>query len=100
MSMLKNAYRNLELAGLFSPESNYGGMIGHAVMKLMETHCAERHSGNSSSMTVQIFSLVVQDKPLTGKYWDEKFNEMVELSKSHDGDWTLEMHTSAFGQRP
>jgi hypothetical protein len=98
--MLDRAKKNLELAGLFDSDSAYGGMIGPAVMKLMEIHCAEGHSGGSSSLVKELFCQIVEDAPLTAAYWDFTFEDMKELAKTQDGEWTEKMQVAAYGRRP
>ncbi len=41
MSERENAKKNLEMAGLLDKDSDYGGMIGEAVLKLIDTHFDE-----------------------------------------------------------
>lgn len=65
MSFKEHAKRELELAGLFSADSDYGGMIGNAVMKLVDAHASEGHSGMSSAMVVDIFQRLAAYKNLT-----------------------------------
>jgi len=66
MSNLANHARyELQAAGLFDADSNYGGMIGEAVMALVEVFAEQGHSGFSASMTLDIFNTVASFKPLT-----------------------------------
>jgi len=55
----------LERAGLFDKDSDYGGMLGKAVMELVETFEKQGHSGFSASTVLQIFQRVASWKPLT-----------------------------------
>lgn len=55
----------LTRAGLFESDSDYGGMLGHAVMKLIKIFSDEGHSGLSASMAVNIFERVARFEPLT-----------------------------------
>lgn len=41
MSLKDHAKRELALAGLFDKDSDYAGMIGHAVMKMIESDLYE-----------------------------------------------------------
>lgn len=73
---LNHAKRELELAGMFDKDSMYGGMIGEAVMELMELFSKQGHSGLSASIVRQLFNLVSDFKPLspiTGE--DSEWNE-------------------------
>lgn len=65
MSALDHARRELELAGMFDADSDYGGMMGKAVLKLMEIFAYQGHSGFSASMAVALFRRLAAFKPLT-----------------------------------
>ena len=85
------AIRNLELAGLFDKDSDYGGMIGDAVKKLLELHSSEGHSGASHSLCVELFYRTAKGQALTQKYWDERFKNYNEFAKQNGGrEWTEE----------
>lgn len=81
MSLIDHAERELKLAGLFDKDSDYGGMIAEAVMKLIKTHSAEGHSGFSHAYTLHVFNIVANFKPLapigtTKDEWMEVGDEM------------------------
>lgn len=65
MSLLEHARTELQIAGLFDPDSDYGGMLGEAVMRLMETFSGEGHSGFSAGMAIGIFEKLARYEPLT-----------------------------------
>lgn len=101
MSIKENAKRNLELAGLFDKDSDYGGMIGNAVMKLVETHLNEGHSGFSHQLTLNVFNKVINDKALTSKYWDENKDFMEKFALENMGEpWKPELLIEIIGERP
>lgn len=78
------AKRNLELAGLMSPESDYNGMIGEAVCKLLDVHAAEGHSGASHYRTLELFNIVARGKTaLTKEFWQERFEDFNAMAKEH-----------------
>ena len=62
LSFSKN---ELELAGLLKKDSDYGGMLGEAVLELLEVFSKQRHSGYSSVATAHIFNKLVNYEPLT-----------------------------------
>jgi hypothetical protein len=79
MSLVQYAKSELERAGMFSKDSDYNGMLGDAVLKLVEVFAAQGHSGASASMTVALFRRVAMFEilsPLTGK--DDEWNEIGE----------------------
>lgn len=55
----------LEKAGLFDKDSDYAGMLGEAVLELIETFSTQGHSGFSAAMAVDLFSRLANYKPLT-----------------------------------
>lgn len=64
MSLVEHAEREMKLAGLDKPDSDYGGMIYEAVMKLVKTHAEEGHSGGSHYITMKVFNEIINFKPL------------------------------------
>jgi len=60
-----HARRELEIAGLFDSDSDYGGMLGHAVMRMMRDFSDEDHSGFSAGITSDLFNKVSRFEPLT-----------------------------------
>jgi len=79
MSLKKYAKNELELAGLFGKDSDYEGMIGKAVMELIEVFAKQGHSGNSAMTTLHIFDKVARFKniiPLTYKL--DEWNDVSE----------------------
>ena len=59
------AERELKLAGLFDKDADYGGMLGHAVLKMVKLFAEEGHSGMSAGMAISIFEKVARFEPLT-----------------------------------
>jgi len=59
------AREELTRAGLFDEDSDYGGMMGDAVMKMIEAFAEEGHSGFSANMAISIFSKLARFEPLT-----------------------------------
>jgi len=60
-----HAKTELGLAGLFDKDSDYDGMIGKAVMELVDTFASQGHSGFSAQWVLEVFNEVAQFKPLT-----------------------------------
>ena len=74
-----HAKKEMEIAGLFDKDSDYGGMLGDAVMKMIKVFADEGHSGYSASMAISIFEKVARFElltPLTGAD-----NEWIEVSE-------------------
>ena len=65
MSLEQFAKSELTRAGYFDADSDYGGALGEAVMKMIGIFADEGHSGASAAMAVHIFSKVAMYEPLT-----------------------------------
>lgn len=66
MSKLEEHARfELRRAGLLSPDSDYGGMIGEAVLALIKVFASQEHSGFSALQTLEIFQAIARFKALT-----------------------------------
>jgi len=65
MSLIEHARKEMELAGLFDKDSDYDGMLGPAIMKMVEVFSAEGHSGMSASIALSIFDRIARFKALT-----------------------------------
>ncbi len=63
-NLTEHAKTELEAAGLFDEDSDYGGLIGEAVMELMEKFAEQGHSGFSASLCISVFSKVAAFQPL------------------------------------
>ena len=77
MSLAEHARRELTHAGWFKPEGMYGGMVGDAVMELINLFVKQGHSGMSASIVLGLFSGLADYKPigpLTGA--DDEWNEV------------------------
>lgn len=75
MGLKEHARLELQMAGFFDEDSDYGGAIGKAVMELIEIFSNQGHSGMSAQYVLDIFSKVAnfeQLLPLTGK--DEEWS--------------------------
>ena len=77
MSNLKqHAEIELKASGFLSKESDYNGMIGEAVLELIELFAKQGHSGLSASITSNLFNKLSRYEPLgplTGD--DEEWGE-------------------------
>lgn len=101
MSIREDAKKNLEMAGLFKKDSDYGGMIGDAVMKLVNAHLDEGHSGFSHEMSLHIFNKVIKGQALTKEYWDLKKAELDKVALENMGEpWKPAMILEMLGERP
>lgn len=64
-NLIRHAEEEMRRAGLYDKDSDYGGMIPEAVMKLVRALASEGHSGGSHAITMAIFNQVANFKTLT-----------------------------------
>ena len=77
MSLIDHARLELQMAGLFDKDSDYKGMIGEAVMELIEVFTKQGHSGMSAPYVADLFHKLANYEPLqpiTGK--DEEWGDV------------------------
>ena len=70
MEQLTRIKKEIELAGFYSKESDYEGMIGEALDELFEVFEKQGHSGFSAPLVANLFKRLVCGEvltPLTGK---------------------------------
>lgn len=94
----EHAKRELELAGLFDKDSDYGGMIGKAVMELCKCFSGQGHSGFSANWVLELFNRLGKYKTLTPITDDP--NEWTEISEGIDGKpvWQNKRNPSIFSE--
>lgn len=95
-NLIKHAQDELWRAGFFDPDSDYDGMIGVAVMGLIDTVANQGHSGTSINYVVAIFNQLVQFKALTPLTDDP--NEWINHTDISDGNplWQNRRQSDAF----
>lgn len=75
-NLQKHAETELRIAGLFDKDSDYGGMLGKAVMELIKVFAEQGHSGTSASMVSNLFNKLSRFKPLTPlTFKDDEWSE-------------------------
>ena len=80
-NLTQHAIDELKLAGLFDKDSDYDGMIGEAVLELIEVFAKQGHSGHSAPMVASIFQKLANYQtltPLTGE--DSEWNNVSGLT--------------------
>lgn len=82
MTMIDFARDEMTRAGLFDADSDYGGLLGAAVLKMVEQFAEEGHSGACASMAISIFSRLARFQPLTPLTGDD--DEWTEIGEQND----------------
>lgn len=63
--LVDHAKNELNLAGLFDKDADYGGLIGKSVMELIKTMSGQGHSGFSAQMVRELFNKLSNYETLT-----------------------------------
>ena len=63
--LVDHGKEELERAGLFDKDSDYDGMLGEAVLELLQTFSKQGHSGFSAQLTMELFNKLVKYETLT-----------------------------------
>ena len=101
MSVREDARKNLEMAGLFDKDADYCGDIAEAVMRLVDVHLNEGHSGMSHDYALFLFNKVIRGQALTKKYWDYKKAEMDKFAEENMGvPWRQDIIEEMIGKCP
>lgn len=95
--LLKHAKSELRAAGLFDADADYDGAIATSVVALMETFCAYGHSGGSAGQTIDVFTRLVNAKPLTPLTGDD--SEWNEVGSDMESMWQNKRCASVFKDR-
>ena len=73
-NLVRHAEQEMKIAGLYDADSDYGGMIPEAVLKIVKSFSEEGHSGGSASLVSSILERVLRFRTLTpinssSEYW-------------------------------
>lgn len=76
-NLRQHAEMELQMTGFLSKDSDYNGMIGEAVLELIDKLAEQQHSGASAGIVVSLFEKLARYEPLgplTGE--DEEWHEI------------------------
>ena len=65
MSTIEFAQSELERAGMFDKDADYGGTLAKAVMDLIEVFATQGHTGMTAPLTIHLFSKLAMQEPIT-----------------------------------
>ena len=69
----------LERAGLFDSDSDYGGMLGDAVLEVVRVFSRQGHSGHSAFLVTELATKLMAYQPITPlTYEPDEWNEVSE----------------------
>jgi hypothetical protein len=88
MSLIDHAKQELSFIGSFDKDSDYNGMIGSAVLELIEVFSKQGHSGFSASIVSDLFDKLSRYKtlsPITGEEseWCSVTNDLFQNKRNH-----------------
>ena len=78
MSLHDYAERELQLAGLFDADADYGGMLATGALEIVDVFSNQGHSGMSASIMVELLEKLLRFQPLTPLTFGEEEWNMVQ----------------------
>ena len=65
MSLIDYATKELNLAGLLDPDSDYNGMLGKAALEIVGVFASQGHSGMSAAIVADLVGKLIRYEPIT-----------------------------------
>jgi hypothetical protein len=90
MSLVEYARAELQRAGMFDKDADYGGELGPIVMQLMQHFADGGHSGGSAQLALELFERLARYRPLTPIDNPLNKHEYVDHGNVTDGDLTYQ----------
>lgn len=90
-NIAKHAWDELNRAGMFDADSDYGGMLGGAVMELVTVFAGQNHSGASAWLAADLFRRLIALEPLS-----DLTDDPTEWHEVADGLWQSRRDSAAF----
>lgn len=96
--LIEHAEYEMRRAGFYDQDSDYGGMIPEAVIRLVRAHSEEEHSGGSHALTMALFNKVINFKVLSPITSDP--TEWIDRTEISGGNptWQNNRQSSVFSQ--
>jgi len=102
-NLYQHALQELKIAGMFDEDSDYDGMLGKAIMDVVEAFCRQGHSGGSASIVLQAMPKLLAWENLTPitddpKYWMNVQEQYGEDGAGHgmEGVWQCRRNPALF----
>lgn len=77
--LVRYAREELQRAGLFDEDGNYGGMLGEQTLRVVEVFAEAGHSGTSADVTIGLLEKLLRFEPLTPLTYAE--DEWINVSE-------------------
>ena len=95
--LVARARREMERAGLFDKDADYGGALAIGVLNLLKLLASEGHSGGSLYMTLDIFDKLAKGKTLTPITSDSiEWDDVSSYCGPHQKLWQNNRNSSIF----
>ncbi len=96
-NLIQHAQYEMQRAGLFDDDADYGGAHAHAVMELIKVFAAQGHSGMSAGMTIHLFTELASFRPLGPITSDP--DEWGHVADTEDGPlWQNKRRSTSFSR--
>lgn len=80
-NLVIHAQNEMQKAGLYNEDSDYNGMVGHAVEELVRKLAEQGHSGSSAAIVLAVFDKVARFDVLTPITTDsEEWHDVSEMA--------------------
>lgn len=63
--LVEYAHAELQRAGMFDADADYGGALGHAVLEVVKVFARQEHSGMSAALSISLLGRLLQFRPLS-----------------------------------
>ena len=98
-TLVEHTKDELERAGLFDEDSDYGGMLADAVMAIMKVFSKQGHSGFSAQMCRELFQRLSNFETLTPITSEpEEWNDVSEMCVGGTPMWQNERNPAIFSE--
>lgn len=94
--LVQHAKEELERAGMFDKDADYGGAIAEYVMDLMEVFASQEHSGGTAMLTLEVFNQLARFSTLTPLTTDPAEWMDVSAASGGEGVWQSRRKPSVF----
>lgn len=79
--LVSYARDEMQRAGLFDPDADYGGMLAESVLNVVRVFADSGHSGMSAALALDVLGKVLRFEPLTPlTYAEDEWIDQSEIS--------------------
>lgn len=93
-NLVSHAKRELELAGMYDADADYGGALAPHILDLIKLFASEGHSGGSAAVTIGVFERLARFKTLSPLTDD--LEEWMQVEMGDKPCWQSRRQSSCF----